>query len=142
MKKKKEKKKYAEPEMGYCLFEHWLGRTRRLGTHRERACGVGGHGRSVQGALGARQAGRGARACEARGRQAGARSRQAGSGRARQGAQGARRARGVQARGLCAPGRAGWAVGYALGALSLFLARFDSVLFLSQFLDIVCEPGS
>ena len=26
----------------------------------------------------------------------------------------------VQARGLCAPGRAGWAVGCALGALSLF----------------------
>ena len=35
-----------------------------------------------------------------------------------------------------------WAVGYALGALSLFLTRFDSVLFLSQFLDIVREPGS
>ena len=26
----------------------------------------------------------------------------------------------VQARGLCAPGHAGWAVGFALGALSLF----------------------
>ena len=35
-----------------------------------------------------------------------------------------------------------WAVGCALGALSLFLIRFDSVLFLSQFLDIVREPGS
>ena len=35
-----------------------------------------------------------------------------------------------------------WAVGCALGALSLFLTRFDSVLFLSQFLDIVREPGS
>ena len=32
--------------------------------------------------------------------------------------------------------------GCALGALGLFLARFDSVLFMSQFLDIVCEPGS
>ena len=32
--------------------------------------------------------------------------------------------------------------GYALGALSLFLARFDSVLFLSQFLDIFREIGS
>ena len=32
--------------------------------------------------------------------------------------------------------------GCALGALSLFLTRFDSVLFLSQFLDIVREPGS
>ena len=35
-----------------------------------------------------------------------------------------------------------WPAGYALGALSLFLTRFDSVLFLSQFLDIVREPGS
>ena len=35
-----------------------------------------------------------------------------------------------------------WAVGCALGALSLFLTRFDSVLFLSQFLDTVHEPGS
>ena len=35
-----------------------------------------------------------------------------------------------------------WPVGFALGALSLFLTRFDSVLFLSQFLDIVREPGS
>ena len=34
------------------------------------------------------------------------------------------------------------AVGCALGALSLFLTRFDSILFLSQFLDIVHEPGS
>ena len=35
-----------------------------------------------------------------------------------------------------------WAAGCALGALSLFLTRFDSVLFLSQILDIVREPGS
>ena len=35
-----------------------------------------------------------------------------------------------------------WAMGCALGALSLFLTRFDSVMFLSQFLDIVREPGS
>ena len=35
-----------------------------------------------------------------------------------------------------------WATGCALGALSLFLNRFDSVLFLSQFLGIVREPGS
>ena len=40
------------------------------------------------------------------------------------------------------PGRAAGPVGCALGALSLFLARFDSVLFLSRFLDIVREPGS
>ena len=32
--------------------------------------------------------------------------------------------------------------GCALSAFGLFLARFDSVLFLSQFLDIVREPGS
>ena len=35
-----------------------------------------------------------------------------------------------------------WAVGCALGAFSLFLTRFDSVLFLSQFLDIVRDSGS
>ena len=40
-------------------------------------------------------------------------------------------ARPVRTWGCC------WAVGCALGALSLFLTRFDSVLFLSQFLDIV-----
>ena len=40
------------------------------------------------------------------------------------------------------PGRAAGPVGCALGALSLFLARFDSVLFLSRFLDIIREPGS
>ena len=72
------------------------------------------------------------------------------------------------ARGLAA-GRAAWALGRGLGAgraawalgarlerwarglvtragqgcpLGLFLAWFDSVLFLSQFLDIVHEPGS
>ena len=32
-------KKSAELEMGYCPFEHWLGRTRRLGAHSERARG-------------------------------------------------------------------------------------------------------
>ena len=41
-----------------------------------------------------------------------------------------------------------WALGAragqicALGALGLFSTRFDSVLFLSQFLDIVREPSS
>ena len=39
-------------------------------------------------------------------------------------------------------GRAAGLASCALGALSLFLTRFDSVLFLSQFLDIVREPGS
>ena len=61
-----------------------------------------------------------------------------------------RRARGQKrearwARGT-GTGRAAWAccwpTGYALGALILFLTRFDSVPFLSQFLDIVIEPGS
>ena len=32
--------------------------------------------------------------------------------------------------------------GWALSALGLFSIRFDSVLFMSQFLDIVREPGS
>ena len=54
-----------------------------------------------------------------------------------------RRARAARRR---SEGRAAWAccwvVGCALGALSLFLTRFDSVLFLSQFLDIIHEPGS
>ena len=40
------------------------------------------------------------------------------------GAQNAGPARGVQEFGLCGPGRAGWAVGCALGALSLFLTQF------------------
>ena len=39
-------------------------------------------------------------------------------------------------------GRAAGLVGCALGALSLFLAWFDSLWFLSRFLDIVREPGS
>ena len=43
---------------------------------------------------------------------------------------------------LCAPGCAARPTGCALGALSLFLTQFDSVLFLSQFLDTVSEPGS
>ena len=70
---------------------------------------------------GSRRAGRAAGAAQARGRR-----RQAG-------------AAGWAAWACC------WVVGCALGALgalSLFLSRFDSVLFLSQFLDIVHEPGS
>ena len=52
-------------------------------------------------------------------------------------ASGSRRGAGLagrQARGL--------AMGCALGALGLFLTQFDSVLFLSRFLDIIREPGS
>ena len=76
-------------------------------------------------------------------------------GHAGQGAAGARQGTGLaggrsaggrhEAHGLGA-GRAAWAsglaTGCALGALGLFSIRFDSVLFLSQFLDIVREPGS
>ena len=40
------------------------------------------------------------------------------------------------------PGRAAGPIGCALGALGLFLTRFDSVLFMSQFLDIVHKLGS
>ena len=61
-------------------------------------------------------------------------ARQLGAGRWAQ----ARTVRALGAR----PGRAAGPVGCALGALSLFLTQFDSVLFLSQFLDIVREPGS
>ena len=101
-------------------------------------------------------AGLGAQAAGARGRAVGAtrasrRRRQAGArgarGRKERGARqvrGARQAPGARgARPAGRPGRGlGVLLGYALGALSLFLARFDSVLFLSQFLDIVREPGS
>ena len=91
-------------------------------------------------ALGEQAGERGARADE-RGAQAGARGAQAGSRGAQAGARGTqtgRWARGARhRRWACC-----WAVGCALGALSLFLTRFDSVLFLSQFLDIVREPGS
>ena len=58
----------------------------------------------------------------------------AGAGRARH--IGTGRYRGAQ------PGRVAGPAGCALGALGLFLTRFDLVLFLSQFLDIVREPGS
>ena len=49
---------------------------------------------------------------------------------------GAGRGRGPQ------PGLAAGPANCTLGALGLFLTRFDSILFLSQFLDIVREPGS
>ena len=95
---------------------------------------------------------------------AGGRWAQAGAGRATRkgraqarGALGARALGGMGARGAAGhagrsrargaqqgarPGCAARPVGCALGALSLFLARFDSVLFLSRFLDIVREPDS
>ena len=77
-----------------------------------------------------REARRGAGGGRAGGRRAGRRQRR--PGRAQQG-----RSR-----------RAAWALdaragqSCALGALGLFLAQFDSVFFMSQFLDIVREPGS
>ena len=82
-----------------------------------RAGRAGAHG--AQGVRQAQAAGAGGR----RGRARGAR------GNARQ-----ERGRALQARGL--------ATGCALSALGLFSVRFDSVFFLSQFLDIVHEPGS
>ena len=88
----------------------------------------------------------------------GARCRRAGTAQARgargAGGSGARGARGARGTGVARACRArrmragrvsGRAVGpadSALGALSLFLARFDLVFFLSQFLDIVRELGS
>ena len=57
----------------------------------------------------------------------------AGHDRCTAGRRGARGAHGLGA-------RAGQ--GCALCALDLFSARFDSVLFLSRFLDIACEPSS
>ena len=64
----------------------------------------------------------------------------------------ARGACGRQERGARAAGRGsgeagargarGLPTGCALGALDLFSIRFDSILFMSRFLDIVREPGS
>ena len=91
----------------------------------------------------------GAQACGAHCRRSGRAAGAAGARGARQQARarGAREAglAGRQARGLGA-GHAAWerglALGCALDALGLFFARFDSVFFLSKFLDIVREPGS
>ena len=85
--------------------------------------------------------GRASLACKARaGHARGTRGARAGHARGTQQARHGRWACGTGA------GRAAWAccwpTGCALGALSLFLARFDPVLFLSQFLDIVRETGS
>ena len=75
----------------------------------------------------------------------------AGRGRGAQQARHRRAGRAVRARqaGARHAGLGRWARGLgervgqgcALGALGLFLARFDSVLFLSQFFDIVRELG-
>ena len=92
------RKKNAEPEMGYCQFEHWLGRTRRLGAHSTREQGWAlGAGLWVQAGV------RGARARQkggVLGRQAGCRRACGACGRQARGAAGARGAW---------PVRAGWA---------------------------------
>ena len=96
-----------------------------------------------------RRAGRQARGREqARGRGRGRKHKQA-HARGRRAIAWRRRRLATAARGR-AWQRAAWArslgarvgQGCALGALGLFLARFDSIFFLSQFLDIVREPGS
>ena len=115
----------------WALSAHWGWASGRRalahGTGRralQQACGGherqarGRHDRHTRGARGSR---RGARAAAGLGH-----ARHAGAGRGR----GAR------------PGHAVGPTGYALGALGLLLTRFDSLLFLSQFLDIVHQPGS
>ena len=83
------------------------------GRGRKRTCGARqAHGRGTAGARGEGQG------C-------------AGLGRGARGVAGARGPRMLPVPACC-----------ALGALSLFLARFDSVLFLSRFLDMVREPDS
>ena len=57
------KKKNAEPEMGYCPFEHWLSRTLKLGAHGAWAWGWALGGRARQ----ERAGGRGASDVGARG---------------------------------------------------------------------------
>ena len=88
--------------------------------------------------------GRGACARHGPGRTRGALRRARGERRQTRGAAGGRAgsAGWAQARGLCAPGCAAGPAGCALGAFSLFLTQFDLVLFMSQFLDTVHEPGS
>ena len=108
-------------------------RGRRLG-----AQGARWEGRHDMGARSAGGSASGRRRC----RQLGA----AGVGSAEQAAAGARGARqaGRRHAGRARPRRwaCGLATGCALGALGLFSIRFDSLLFLSRFLDIVREPGS
>ena len=101
--------------------------------HAGHAVGRAGHARSAQeGAAGSWASGSaGAQGRGARARERGSRRRAQGS---RRGALGLGVGRPAWARGL--------AMGCALGALGLFSIRIDSVLFLSQFLDIVHEPGS
>ena len=121
---------------------HWVRSRRRRGVRRacRQQAGAGrlGAGHAWGAGLGvAEGAGDRWRAAGARQRRVGCPGR-AGSRRQVRGARSGRRAGGVQARGArqAGAGRTAWArglaLGCALGALGLFLARFDSVFFLSQ----------
>ena len=102
---------------------HWAALVRRRGRAAGAGARAGARRRACWGAQGGRQVG-----CAA-----GLGVRAAGGAQVR----GARQAGGARGR----PGR--WVRGLATGcALGLFSVRFDSVLFLSRFLDIVHEPGS
>ena len=126
--------------MGYCPFEHKAG----LGTALGAQAGAGA-GWACGRTWGAQVTGerwhwrKRAALGPAMTRRRGARAQAAG---ARSVGSWAARARRRQARQGPRPARAFGPVGCALCALSLFLARFDSVWFLSRFLDIVRELGS
>ena len=100
-------------DQGQGSWARWAGAGQALGSRRAKKAGVRGARRRA--CMGARARGAtGARAC---------------------------RAEGVAERGR----RAAWVLGARAGlgcVLGLFSIRFDSVLFLSRFLDVVCEPGS
>ena len=104
-----------------------------------RRAGAGRHGSS--GAFARRRR----RRVAGTGVQAGKRAHGARAGRGKHALQaGSARQAGAGRSRSARPGRwaRGLATGCALGALGLFSIRFDSVLFLSRFLDIVREPGS
>ena len=102
---------------------------------------VGRAGVQARGALAQRA--RSAAGAESSGRSGARRSRAGCAAAVERGVQGVHEA--SRARASCAlaarPGRAGW-LGLCTRCTQPILTRFDSVLFLSQFLDIVREPGS
>ena len=146
----------TEPKRGrWALAGQALQAAGRAGVERPgmQSSTAGRTGRAGSWAVGARGRARGARG---RARQAarragvglpGVQSNTAGrTGRAGSWAAGARgKARGARGKAWQARGRVrqarGLALGSALGALGLFFTWFDSVIFLSQFLDIVRESG-
>ena len=95
-------------------------------------------------ALGSGRWGAGAAGARARRRQTRRGARSVGGAQVR--GAGSSDARGTRQAPCLGAGRAacarGLAKGCALSAHSLFSIRFDSVLFLSRFLDIIREPGS